>query len=165
MSLIFGQDEKVAAWVARHIPHVGDAGFGPCRAIGVAARIGGEPRFVAGCVFHNYIADYGVCEISFAAVWPGWATKPAIRGLLSVPFDQYTCRKVYLQIPADNAPALRFCAGIGFKREATLRHHYAPGRHGVVMSLMRDEWAQTWRVGRTRKEWRQRAVSKEAADG
>ena len=161
--LVIGQDDKIAAWCAAQIPHVGAAGFGLSKAIGVAIEHPSGPRLIAACVYHNWIEAYGICEISFAALSPRWATKPNIRALLAVPFAQYKARKVYLQIPADNARALRVSAGIGFKREAVLRHHYAAGRHGVVMSMMRDEWAQTWRVGRARPEWRARAEQKEAA--
>lgn len=140
MNLVFGHDESLARWAAQQIPHVGAAGFGPCKAIGVAKN----RKLWAVCVYHNYAPSYGVCEISFAAVTPRWATKENIRRLLSVPFDQYGCRKVCLTIPHDNARALRFCTGIKFRKEATLRHHFAPGRHAVILSMLRNEYRQHW---------------------
>lgn len=142
MDLIFGQDAAMAKWAAGRIPHVGEAGFGPCRAIGVGDV--GKRRLYAACVYHNLIQQYAVCEISFAASTPRWATKGNIRALLSVPFNQYGMRKVYLTIPIDNKRALRFCEGIHFRKEATLRHHFAPGRHALVLSMMASEYRQHW---------------------
>lgn len=140
--LLFGHDEKLARWCADHIPHVGADGFGPCRAVGVTSDDGA--RLLGVCVFHNYHRSVGLVEISFAAVSPKWATRGIIRALLSVAFEQYGCRKVCLQIPHDNARAIRFNEGIGFRREATLRHHYGQGRHVLVLSMMLNEYRARW---------------------
>lgn len=143
--LLFGHDEALAKWCAARIPHVGEAGFGPCRAIGIATGTGPDDKLLAVCIYHNYQPTYGVVEISFAAKSPRWATRANIRALLSVAFEQYKVRKVCLQIPSDNTRALRFNAGIGMRREAIFRHHYAPKRHAVVVSMMADEFRAKWK--------------------
>lgn len=145
-ALIFGHDEHLAAWCAARIPHVGKAGFGPCRAVGVATGTRPDDKLLAVCVYHNWHPDYGVAEISFAASSPRWATRENIRRLLSVPFEQYGCRKVCTQTPSDNARAIKFNEGIGMRREAVLRHHFAPKRHAVIMSMMADEFRRKWMV-------------------
>lgn len=140
--LIFGRDEAVAAWVARQIPHVDAAGFGPCRAIAVA--VGDRP--VAGIVYHDYQPQSRCVQISMASVSPMWAQPDTIRGLLSVPFQQYGCYKIWTAIPADNERALRFNRGIGMKSEGTLRHQFGPRRHAIIFGMIEPEWAAKWRV-------------------
>jgi RimJ/RimL family protein N-acetyltransferase len=139
--LIFGRDEAVAAWVARQIPHVGAPGFGACRAIAVAS--GDRP--LAGVVFHDYQPQARCVQISVAAISPLWAQPDTIRGLLSVPFEQYGCYKIWTAIPADNERALRFNRGIGMKSEGTLRHQFGPRRHAVIFGMIEPEWAAKWR--------------------
>lgn len=105
--------------------------------IGVADDSG---ALVAGCIYHNYVEDYAGLEISFAADSPRWARRGVIRALLHYPFVQLGCRRVTTIIPSDNARAIRFNLGIGFVREGTLRHFYAPRRHGVVCGFLRSDF-------------------------
>lgn len=143
--LIFGHDDALAKWCAARIPHVGKAGFGPCRAIGVATGNQPDDTLLAVVVYHDYVPSYGVCQLSMAARSPKWASREAIRGLLSVPYEQYGCRKVWTATPSDNLRAIRFNEGIGFRREAILRHHYAPRRHAVICSMLRNEFEARWK--------------------
>jgi RimJ/RimL family protein N-acetyltransferase len=137
MRLVFGHDADIAEWTASRIPHVGDADtFGPMAAVGVAD----DEHIVAGCVYHNYRAEYGICEISFAAATPKWATRGIIRALLSVPFEQYECRRVTLMIPHDEPRTKRFCGGIGFVREGCVRELFGPRRHGEIYGMTRRDY-------------------------
>lgn len=132
MRLIHGQDALVGEWVAARIPHVGDVdAFGAFATVGVATDDG----LIAGIVYHNYISRYGHCEISFAADTPRFATREVIRGLLSVPFEQYGCRTVSLLIPHKSARVTRFVGGIGFVRRGCLPEFFAPGQHGEVYTM------------------------------
>lgn len=141
--LIFGQDERVAAWVAKQLPHVGDVGFGPCRAIAVVSA-GDRP--LGAIVYHDYQKQAGTMQISMASVSPLWAQPQTVRDLLAIPFDQYKVRKVWTCIPHDNERAIRFNEGIGMKREATLRHQFAQGRHAVIFGMMAGQYAVRWRM-------------------
>lgn len=138
--LIFGYDEDVAAWAGAQIPHVGAAGFGPCKAIGVSVH--GKP--VAAVVYHNWIESYGICEVSIAADHPRWATKGTIRALLSVPFEQYRCFKVYGTIPSANVRACKLIKGLGFKGPIGLRHHFGKGRHAYLFDMTYPEYKAKW---------------------
>jgi RimJ/RimL family protein N-acetyltransferase len=134
--LIYGQDEKVAAWVAGRIPHVGAAGFGPCRAVAVVH--GDKP--LGAVVYHDYNPHHGVCQISMAATSPLWAKRETILDLLAIPFRQYRCRKVWTCIPSDNERAIRFNHGIGMVREAVLRHHFGHKRAAWIFGMMVGEY-------------------------
>lgn len=140
--LIFGQDERVAAWVARQLPHVGAAGFGPCKAVAVAR--GDRP--LGAIVYHDYQSAHGTVQISMATVSPLWAKPQTIRDLLAIPFLQYKVRKVWTCIPSDNERAIRFNRGIGMKSEAILRHQFGDKRHAVVFGMMRHEYDARWGV-------------------
>lgn len=137
--LIFEKDKEIAAWVAGKIP---GASFGPCAAIGMASPSGA--KFWGGVVYHDYIPSLGLCSVSIAAVTPRWATPGTVRALLSVPFQQYGVRKLYATIRDDNERSKKLCAGLGFTREATLRHHFGHKRHALVYSMMAPEYEARW---------------------
>lgn len=150
-ALIWGFDEQLAKWACARIPWLA---YSPTmRAVGVAEGPDASDALLAVCVYHGYIPPqtiegktwYGVCEISFAAASPKWATRRTINNLLSIPFLQYRCRKVVTVIPSTNKRALRFNAGIGLKPEGTLRHHFAKGVHACIYGLMYSEYEARWR--------------------
>lgn len=139
--LLFEADHAVGEWVASRIPHIrGSADFGPFRAIGVVN--GGA--ILAGCIYHNWIEQYGHCEVSFAG-HGRWATRGIIRALLSVPFDQYGCRRISCITPhKGDVMAIDMLPRLGFTREGVLREFFAPKQHAVVFRLMRDEYRKRW---------------------
>lgn len=138
--LILGQDEKFAAWAVRHIDDVTD--FGPCVAVGMVSP--DYEKIWGAVVFNEFFPSLMVCSVSIAAVSPRWATRHTIRAILSIPFEQYRCRKVYAMIASDNERSLRLCEGLKFTREATLRHHYGKRRHAIILSMMEHEFRQHW---------------------
>lgn len=146
MMLVTNSDVEVGAWVAARIPAIGDvSAFGAFVAVGVADSAG---VMVAGCVYHNYLKRYANCEISFAADTPKFATRGVIRGLLSVPFDQYKCRRVTLMVPHRAARTIRFVTGIGFVREGCIRAMYGEKQHGLIYGMtIRDYEKLRKRIG------------------
>lgn len=136
--LIFGRDEAVAAWVGRQMPE--QVTFGPCKAIAIAA--GNRP--LGGVVYSDYHPTHGTVQMSIATVSPMWAQRGVIYALLSVPFDQYGCFKVWAVTALDNLRAKRLLERIGMKSEATLRHQYGRGRHGKFYSMTAPEFRAKW---------------------
>lgn len=148
MDMIFGHDDALAQWVAKQIPHMTN-GFGPCKSIGVGDIK--KDRIFAAVVYHNYVTQksgYATCEVSIAAATPIWARRGIIRALLSVPFEQYKVSKVYSMMTHDNERAIRFNKGIGFRQEATLRHHFGEGKHAMVTSMLEREYQRIYGDGR-----------------
>lgn len=138
-------------WAARRIPWM--APHPAMKALGVVEGPDLSYPLLAVCIYHNFTAPreidgktwYGTCEISFAAASPKWATRRTISSLLSIPFLQYSCRKVVTVIPSTNKRAIRFNEGIGLKPEGTLRHQYAKGVHACIHGMMRSEWETRWK--------------------
>ena len=122
--LIFNESEALAAWVATQIPHVGEGGFGPCTAIGIATGHGWDAKFYGAVVFHDYQPRTGTIQVSAASLSPRWAEPGILRALLHYPFQQIRVRKLWMAIPHDNAKALQFNLHLGMVREAVLRHHF-----------------------------------------
>lgn len=136
MTLVYGHDDAVARWVADQIPHVGERGFGLCRAIGVMR----DDKLAAGVVFHDWQPEAGTLQVSCAAASPRWASRPVLRVLLSYGFDTAKAQKLWVAIPHDNERAIRFNKGIGMKQEAVLRRHFGPKRHAVILSMLHHEY-------------------------
>lgn len=147
--LITGHDEFMAAWAAKRIPHVGAAGFGACKAIGVAKGTGAhDGRLLAVVVFHDWQPAAKTVQISCASDSPMWAHPETIRALLAVPFEQYGCFMVWMAIPHTNERAIRFNKeGLGMKMAGPVRHVFGEGVHAVHMSMTRHEWARKWKGG------------------
>lgn len=141
--LLFGHDAQVAAWVAERIPHVRGGSFGPCVAIGVGSEAAG--RLYAGIVYHEYNAKAGTVQLSMAAESPLWATRNTIRALLSVPFEQFKCFKVWTATPHHGSRALKVNEHIGFKREATLAHHFGQGVHAIICRMLAPDYVRRFK--------------------
>ena len=82
-SLVYGETERVAKWVADLIPHASD--FGECVAIGCISDDGSP---IAGFVYNDYYPAYGTIHLSMAAVSPMWAKRHIIAEVLQYPFKQ-----------------------------------------------------------------------------
>jgi RimJ/RimL family protein N-acetyltransferase len=138
--LIFGHDQALAGWAARKIPHVGEVGFGPCVAIGIASGPDSDDKLLGVCVFHDWIPSYGTMQCSMVATTPRWATKGTIAALLFYVFRQAGARKLWVAIPHRNERALNFCKGIGFTKEGSLRDHFGRDSHAVICRMLRSEY-------------------------
>ncbi len=145
------ENQTLLQWAAARIPWM--APNGNMRAVAVNAGPSMGDELLAVCIYHNYtetkVIDgkpwYGLCEISFAAGSPKWATRRTISNLLRIAFLQYNCRKVSTVIPSTNKRAIRFNEGIGLKLEGSLRHHFAKSVHACVHGMMRSEFEKRWK--------------------
>ena len=97
---------------------------------------------VAGVVFNDYWPIFGTMQVHLAADTPRWATRNVVKEILGYAFVDAAVDKVWGCTPSHLKRVLRFNAGIGFTREAVLRHQYGKGCHCVVTSMMKDEYAK-----------------------
>ena len=145
--LLFGHDRALAAWAAAKIPHVGEPGFGPCTAIGIASGPGDTDQLWGVCVFHDWTPSYGTMQCSLVATSPRWASRGTLQALFHYVFRQVGARKLWVAIPHKNARAIRFGRGIGFRQDGVLREHFGRGLHTVVLSMLRKEYEHSiWAV-------------------
>lgn len=141
-TLLFEADDFVGQWVVERIPHLPSvADLGPFKAIGVVN--GGA--MLAGVIYHNYLPAHASCEVTFAADTPRWATRGIIRALLSVPFQQYDCRRLGAITPhKGEAMECRILQRLGFVREGTARQFFSETSHAAIFGLLRDDFNRLW---------------------
>ena len=138
---------ELSEWAASRIEHVGSAGFGPCWAVGIAVR----GQLAAVAVWSDFQPRHGTLQISLASATPRWANRHTFGRVLGLAFDQPWGReavridKVWAAMPSDVPRTIEFNVAIGFKREATLRHHYGRGRHAIITSMMSWEFRRLYR--------------------
>lgn len=137
MRTVRNDSANVARWVADLIPDVRAQGFGNCKAIGVIGN-NGEP--LGGAVFHDYQPGYRTMSVSVAAISAHWITRRIIADILSYPFGELGLFKVWSAIAIGNLRSQRFCSGIGFTKEGTLRHQFGHKNHAVMYGMTAPEF-------------------------
>jgi RimJ/RimL family protein N-acetyltransferase len=110
--------------------------FGPCGSLGVVKG----STVVAGIVFHNWIPDYGVIEISAAADDPRWLARKTIRQVMKICFDQHQCQQIYARIEISNHRACQIFDFLGF-RKIVLPNMRGKDRDENLYLMTADEWA------------------------
>jgi hypothetical protein len=134
--LVAGHTDKVASWVASHIPHVSD--FGPCEAIAV---MNGE-YIIAGVVYHDYQPTCASIQLSMAAISPKMGTARNHRSIA------WTIRLSRLSVLIEYGQQhllriqwrLKVNRKIGFTREAVLHSAFGKKRHSVIMRMLKPDY-------------------------
>ncbi len=148
--LITGHDDQLRAWVASRLGRDAEE-FGPSVTIGMASPDG--RKLWGAIVYHGYSKPHGTMWFTLASAYPRWATPGTFRALLSYAFDQGKVRKLMAMIASDNERSLKLASrlnvgnGVRFTQEATLRHQFGRGRHGIVFSLMDHEYRRACASG------------------
>ena len=128
-------DGLSARWAADRIPDCAARGFGPC----VAGAVIRHGRIAGMMVFHNWVPEHGVIDISAAAEDPRWLSRRAdLFELMAYPFRH--CQMVKA-VTAPGTVAFRMAQKVG----ATI--HEIPrlrGRDaaGVICTLTDDAWSR-----------------------
>ena len=90
----------------------------------------------------NGKAEFGI-TIGQKDEWDkGYGTE-ALNAICDFGFGVLRLERIYLDVYAENARAIRSYEKAGFREEGRLRHaHFGEGRHSdvLVMALLRDEW-------------------------
>ena len=134
---VYGQDEIIADFVTRMIPHANGRGFGKCKTIGV---VNDDGHLIAGIVYHDYNPEAGVIMLAAAAIPKSrWLTRETIRRMYEYPFEQIGMQMIMQPTPADNEPLLRQLAALGFMFVSVPRM-YGRERDGVLALLTREAW-------------------------
>ncbi len=138
LSVEWHASEKIAAWVARRVPAYkerGAGGFGPHYAIGLIDK----SRPIAGLVFHNYVPEDGVCELTVASTTPLWFSPTAFRAV-----DQYTAKNGVdkLLLWVTDRRLARAC-----KRAVGAKLYPVPELDRILCVITRDGWRASFMGG------------------
>ena len=115
-----GASQAIASWVAKRIPAMQGATFGPCAAMGIVDERGNP---IAGVVFHEYLPGYKSISISIAAENAKWLSKGIITGIMSYPFATLGVQRLTaVTAPRESATSVvRFLLKMGFQQEGRVR--------------------------------------------
>ncbi|MBS7811209.1 GNAT family N-acetyltransferase [Roseococcus pinisoli] len=142
MTLVFAATPEeaalVTAWMVERIPHMGGGDFGPAVVAGVVR----DGELAAGVAFHDWQEAARTLQVSIAGEG-AWATRGVFRALFHYAFATAGAEKLWCHMRHDRPDVLKFNKRLGFRREATLRHHLGRGVHAVVASMMRNEWRKS----------------------
>lgn len=134
MRLLFGNDELIAEWVARHLPNFRNAkDFGFYKSIGIAK----DRELLAGAVYSNY-RDFDV-EFNIYAKSVKWCTKNTLKWLLYYPFVQLKCERMTATIADDDQRTQRLAKWIGFEIEGLIRKGYDGHKDAVIMGILKQD--------------------------
>ena len=110
--LVYGEDERVGAWVVEHIGYA--LGGGPYAAIGLE-----RSELVGGVVYTNYSGG-GSIAANIAGIGRGWITRPFIRAAFAYPFIQLGVRRLSVYVAQNNRVSQDFVQRLGFQLESIM---------------------------------------------
>lgn len=89
---------------------------------------------IVGAVLFNHFEGADV-HVSVAGC--GWS-RAFLRAVGSYVFDTLRCERM-TAVTADEVTAT-FAERLGGQLEGVLRNHFGPGKNGLVMGILREEW-------------------------
>jgi hypothetical protein len=120
----FGDD--VARFVSEQL------GFGLCPPfVGLGLKRNG--KIVAGIIINHF--EGADCHVTAAG--KGW-TRAFLRAVGSYVYDQLGCERMTFVTEQQEVVALAL--RLGGVIEGCMRSHFGPGRDGIVIGVLRDEW-------------------------
>jgi RimJ/RimL family protein N-acetyltransferase len=111
--------------------------FGPCGTLGVCQ---GE-RLLGVVVFHEWLPQFGIIEISAAADDPRWLCKRTIREVMGICFSGHRCQQIVSRMAADNHRAIKIFDYLEFQK-IRLPNLKGKGKDEFVMLFTDDQWAE-----------------------
>ena len=138
---VYGQNQAVAQFVARLIPHIDPRGFPvTAGAIGIV-NANNEP--VAGIVFYNWNTHAGTVDIA-AAARPGhpWFSRETMRHAFGYAFGKLRCQMAVMRVLASNLSLLRQMHAFGCAL-ITVPRLYGRDDDGVICTYTAEQWASS----------------------
>lgn len=126
-------DERVAEFVCKHNAgmSLGDA---PYTAIGQTDAMG---NIIGGVVYNNFTqVDI---HMHVAGLGRRWLTRRFLGEAYRYVFQQLGCGRCTVLVDEANEHSLRFCLGLGYVHEGTLRRYLPNGNDCHVLGMLREE--------------------------
>jgi RimJ/RimL family protein N-acetyltransferase len=130
-NVLFGADERVAAWVAERIP--GMTISPGARALGV---LRGDD-LVAGVVFERWNGVHVEASIAADTSVP-WASRSVLFNWFHYPFVTLDCEAITVLVPSTNPVSLNLALKLGFEPEALVRFAAPDGSTLIVLKQFRN---------------------------
>jgi len=111
--------------------------FGPCGSLGI--RRG--DTILGVVVFHNWMPEHGIIELSAAADSAAWLCKRSIREIMTICFVQHACQQIVSRMAVDNDRAIKIYDFLGFDT-IILPNMRGRGKHEQLRLLTDEQWAK-----------------------
>lgn len=134
---IYGQTERVCAFVAEQPGFDRSLDFAECGAIGFAID---NNNLVAGVVFQNWDPVAGTIEISAAATDSRWLTRKSLQRIFGYVFSQVGCQLCILRVSEHNDRMRSIARRIGFD-EYLIPRLFGPETAGAIYTMSAEQWA------------------------
>lgn len=92
---------------------------------------------IMGAVLYNHFRRTSI-ELSWAGD-RGWASRAAIRAILTYPFIQLGVLRCWGIVKRENSEGRSFAARLGFREAGVLEHEYGLGKDGILYSMTRQQ--------------------------
>ena len=119
-------DERVARFVSERL------GIGLCppyTCMGWAQ----DGKIVGGVIFHCFEG----ADVAVTAAGSGW-TRGFLRAVGKYVFGRLGCER--MTATTEREEVVRLARKAGGQIEGRLRSHFGPGRDGIIVGILRDEW-------------------------
>lgn len=140
MNLLWGgagnsaTNQAIASFVAGHIDGC-ERGFADFTTLGVLE----QGRLIAGVVYHNYVPEAGVIELSAASTSRRWLTRPVLKAMFGYPFDEIGCQLTVLRVSEENSGMADIARRFGFASHRIPRLR-GRGEAEIIFTLTDDDW-------------------------
>lgn len=99
----------------------------------IISRVEGG-QLLGGVIYQAYTGHGGSISIHMAGFDPHWACRDLLWVAFHYPFNQLQCKKLFAQVPANNARALSIDLKLGFKEEIRVPDVF-PDADLIVLSM------------------------------
>lgn len=96
-------------------------------------------KLVAGVLYHNWHQDAGVIELSTGARNGRWLTRPVIRALFNMPFNNLGCQLCVIRVAETNATMIHIARSWGFT-EVFIPRLRSRDEGEFIFSYSDDQW-------------------------
>lgn len=111
--------------------------FGPCGSLGIKRG----DKTLGVVVFHNWIPEHGIMEITAAADNAAWLCKRSIREIMTICFVQHKCQQIVSRMAVNNERAIKIYDFLGFDT-IILPNMRGKGKHEQLRLLTAEQWAK-----------------------
>ena len=130
--VVYGQEHEIENWVARNLPYVKEAGFGPAQSLGICK----ESEIIAGVIYHRFLGHD--IEMSIYTTSPKWCSKRILKLIFEYPFIQLGVKRITATIPVSYHKAHRLVTNLGFQKEGRMRYGFDQ-EDAVIYGLLKEE--------------------------
>ena len=109
--------------------------FGPSGSMGIFRG----SKLIAVVVFHSWQPEYGVIEISAAALSPAWLTRRTINEIMTNCFERLDCQQIVSRMAVENKRAIQIYKFLGFQ-PLLLKNMRGRGKDEWLFLLTSDQW-------------------------